>query len=359
MSETALAPIEHQNGALAAPRVEFSRDDIELLKTTICKGATDGELKLFTGYCKRTGLDPFTRQIYAVKRGQGEKAAMTIQVSIDGFRLIAQRTGDYAGQVGPYWCGSDGVWKEVWLENDPPAAARVGVHRRGFADVLWGVATYREYVQTEFGGKPTSMWMRMPANQLAKCAEALALRKAFPAELSGIYTEDEMQQADSVRADAPAARSINTETGEIADRPAGACTCNAPAGKPHGRQCPAFQPPAQRQARNVTPATATVADSSEPRAADDGAPMRRYFAIKSELGLDWDGLIEYAHLRAILNLSYPPKSKTELSPAQWVEVCERLPAYIEHLRAEERARHQPAAAPATAAADPNDPFADN
>lgn len=191
-------------GALAM----WDQEQVDVLKQLICPGASDVELELFANVCKRTGLDPMARQIYGIMRGQRQQIngewktveKLSIQTSIDGFRLIAERSGKYGGQLGPQWCGPDGEWRDVWLAREYPSAARVGVIRTDWKEPLWATARWDSYVQTYRDRKTSqdvvgAMWQRMPDVMLAKVAESLALRRAFPAELSGLYTAEEMAQA--------------------------------------------------------------------------------------------------------------------------------------------------------------------
>ena len=160
----------------------YTPSQVDIIRQQIAPGCTPSDLALFGEVCQRTGLDPFTRQIYAISRA----GKMTIMISIDGMRLQAQRSGRYRGQTPAQWCGEDGVWVDVWLSDRPPAAARVGVLHADFAQPLMAVARWKSYAQR------SSTWQQMPDVMLAKCAESLALRRAFPAELSGLYTREEM-----------------------------------------------------------------------------------------------------------------------------------------------------------------------
>lgn len=175
----------------ALATTEYSPERIALLKRTVCRGATDDEFALFVTQCQRTGLDPFARQIHAVKRWDKQlgREVMSIQTGIDGYRLIAERTGLYAGNDDPVYDVEDAehpnkatvtVWKLV-------GGQRVSFTRS---------ARWSEFKQTKKGGELTRFWQQMPYLMLGKVAEALALRAAFPQELSGVYTNEEMQQAD-------------------------------------------------------------------------------------------------------------------------------------------------------------------
>lgn len=179
----------------------YSPEKIALIRNTVCKGAGPNEFELFLHACNRTGLDPFMRQIYAVFRNEKKPdgtwgKAMTIQTGIDGYRLIAERSGKYAP-------GKEADFKYDAQGTLISATAYV---KKMTNDGTWhevsATAFYDEYVQTskdKVTGQevPTKFWFKMRHTMLAKCAESLALRKAFPAELSGIYTTEEMKQADN------------------------------------------------------------------------------------------------------------------------------------------------------------------
>jgi phage recombination protein Bet len=175
---------------------QMHSDELDTLRRTIGHDLDPTEFELFAAICRRTGLDPFARQIYAVKRydSRQRKDVMQIQTGIDGLRLIAERSQHYAGQTPAEWCGQDGKWVDVWLAEGPPAAARVGVIRDDFREPVYAVAKFSSYCAITKDGQPMAMWRTMPEVMIAKCAEALAIRKAFPNDVSGVYTREEMAQ---------------------------------------------------------------------------------------------------------------------------------------------------------------------
>lgn len=190
------------SSALATGTV--TSEQIELIKATILKPknrvATNDELALFIGQCSRTGLDPFARQIYGIYRKSDGKEQMTIQTGIDGFRLIAERSGHYAGQDGPFWQDATGHWHESWPDKSTlPVAAKVIVRKilAGHLVETPAIANFEEFAP-RYNGKLQGLWPQMPAHMIGKVAEALALRKAFPQELSGIYTAEEMEHVEPI-----------------------------------------------------------------------------------------------------------------------------------------------------------------
>ena len=186
---------------------------LDLIKTQVLgvdkkgDGRPDEDLMLFLYTCKRTGLDPLVNQIYAVYcwNSRVGRETMTIQTGIDGMRLVAQRTGEYAGQ-------DDAIYLPEDESTQYPVKASVTVYKMiGGARVPFtATARWNEYAQFDNKGQLMGMWPKMPYLMLAKCAEALALRKAFPNELSGIYAREEMGQADnSILGDLPTPDKFN------------------------------------------------------------------------------------------------------------------------------------------------------
>ncbi len=163
-----------------SPACHFDERQIELIKNSICKGASNEELQFFLMACQKTGLDPFSRQIYSVPRG-GQR---TIQTSVDGFRLIADRSGRYSPGREPTF---------EYDKNGNLLSATAYVMKQT-KDGTWHEVSANAHYHEYNAGSP--LWKKMPRAMLSKCAECLALRKSFPAEMSGLYGQEEMDQAD-------------------------------------------------------------------------------------------------------------------------------------------------------------------
>ena len=167
-------------------------DGMRAVRAVLAPDLNDAELMLFAMVAQRSGLDPFAKQIYAIKR----KGRLGFQVGIDGLRSIAARTGEYDGQDAPVF-GPDCSCKTLLYKH--PEVCTVNVYRKGISRPFPGQAYWHEYLP---GEGQDFQWRKMPHVMLAKVAEALALRKGFPWDPStntgiggDIYTEDEMAQA--------------------------------------------------------------------------------------------------------------------------------------------------------------------
>ena len=178
-TKTALIPLTTD---ITEVRKELARAEIQKrIRDIYFKGADDLEFQLCIQTCRDLGLNPFAKQIYFIPvwdRDLGRYKLVPC-IAIDGLRTIAERTGMYRGQLPPQWCGTDGVWVDVWLHDYPPSACRCSVLREGFQQPVVGIARYKSFVRTLKGGAPMGQWATMPDNMLWKCAEAQALRRAF------------------------------------------------------------------------------------------------------------------------------------------------------------------------------------
>jgi len=185
MGETTKAVATTTEKKVSKNKFDWTTKQIQLIKNTVAKGATNDELKLFLYTCNRVGLDPLAKQIHFVKRG----GSMTVQTGIDGYRAIGERSGTLAGI-------DDAIYDDPTETAKNPKKATVTVYRMiaGIKVTFTASARWSEYAPD---GKQAFMWTKMPYLMLGKCAEALALRKAFPNDLTGIYTNEEMAQADN------------------------------------------------------------------------------------------------------------------------------------------------------------------
>lgn len=174
----------------------YTEDQRRLILETCCGGASKEEAEALIGIAEARGMNVLAQECYFVKRWDRAKGreVWAVQAAIDSFRIRAEQTGLYNGQDEPEYEHDD---------KGRVTLARVRVYRKDWDRPMIGVARWDEYVQLTKDGKPTSFWARMPYNQLAKCAEALALRKAFPKVLAKIYTPEEMAQADNPETGAP------------------------------------------------------------------------------------------------------------------------------------------------------------
>lgn len=318
MTSTDLAIRGAARGALALTpdQTDWTPQQLAALRQLGIEDAPEGDLLVFRHVCQATGLDPFRKQIYMIgrktkvkywddrQRKQVEDWVMkyTIQTGIDGYRKngrqAAAREGDKIRVDGPYWQGADGGgWQDVWLGDKPPAAAKFTIFRDGEAHV--GIAMYREFVQTAPGSDaPNSMWRKMPANQLAKCAEAQSWRRAYPDDFSAMQLEDSAQIIDPDGAPAEPSR-VRSErvsaAGIIEARRPG--TASDPGAKPEDSQVqePAAKEPTKRKPRTKQIPQVTDEQLQQIKALLEqlGTPQDEMRARVSEI-LEFDSVIDDA-----------------------------------------------------------------
>lgn len=254
-----------------------SQAELDVLRRFICadlKGnaPSDGELMFFMLYCQQHALDPFSKQAHLIQT----KAGPQVCLGIDGMRIRAAQSGEYAGQDEPAF--------ELDAKG-APVACRVIVYRlvAGQRCAFPGVA----YMSESRGTSP--IWSQRPRGMLAKCAEAQALRKAFPERCGAFYTTDELEHEGGPRAPAPAkataanlnarlqkksAPTVEAEYQDVDERAHVAAPVAAPVADPQD---------AQRQA----------APSGREGAGDDASGLSRMVAAFRAIGVDLAAIADF------------------------------------------------------------------
>ena len=199
---------------------DYSPDQLALVKRTVAKDCNHDEFSMFMEVCRRVGLDPFRRQIYCnvYSKDNPKKRQVVFITGIDGFRAVAARNGNYRPDENEPEIVYDEALKDPEVNPKGILKAVVRAHKqdnKGEWHPIIGVARWDEFAplrekwkQGEDGkdrpsgefflprDQSTSFWRKMPHNQLAKCAEAQAIRRGWPEDLSGVYAPEEMAQAD-------------------------------------------------------------------------------------------------------------------------------------------------------------------
>ncbi len=186
--------------------LSYSREQLDQIKEVYARGSSDIEFANFVIVASRTGLDIFKKQIYLIPRWDSRlgKEIFTPQTGIDGYRSVAERTGAYAGNDDVVFQGSLELAantakkgeKEKLEKYTAPEVATITVYKivQGVRCPFTATARWTEYYP---GDRQGMMWRQKPHVMLGKCAEALALRKAFPNNLGGLYTQEEMAMQDA------------------------------------------------------------------------------------------------------------------------------------------------------------------
>ncbi|MGW2022036.1 phage recombination protein Bet [Streptomyces decoyicus] len=263
--------------------------------------APRGHLAMFFHYCVRTGLDPFARQIYMIGRKNWKAAddpnepeqTWTIQTGIDGFRTVAHRAAKAAGEVISYedtvYYDSEGQALDVWLSQANPTAVKVTVLRGPARFPL--IARWDEFAPTYFDAKQggyvvAKMWRKMPAHMLRKVAEAGALRMAAPQDLSGVYVDEEMEQADA-EAVAGVADDAARRLREAAGLEAGGQAEEAAAGQDSSDAAVSEDRPApKRRARVAKPKSKPESEPGQEAESGQSPPARKRAAPRKRAASD-------------------------------------------------------------------------
>lgn len=154
----------------------IKKEDKNLLLATVAKGATESEFQMFLEFCKSTGLNPFKKEIWFIKT---DKGAVQMMTGINGFLAIANRHPEF-----------DGMSVSINEENGKLISATATVYRKDRSHPSEATVYLQEYFKpSKFGN---GLWEKMPRMMLQKVAKSVALREAFPQELTGMYTQEEM-----------------------------------------------------------------------------------------------------------------------------------------------------------------------